>query len=56
MLNLIIVYIIFQIASFKILKIPFTMPEMNKSENYLKNLYHSNLITTIKIGTPEQTL
>ncbi len=55
MLNFIIVYI-FQIVSSKILKIPFSIPEINKSENYLKNLYHSNLITTIKIGTPEQTL
>ena len=54
MLNYIILYI-FQIASFKIIKIPFTIPEKNKSENYLKNLYHSNLLTTINIGTPEQT-
>ncbi len=54
MLNFIIVYI-FQIVSSKILKIPFSIPEINKSENYLKNLFHSNIITTIKIGTPEQT-
>ena len=54
MFNNIILYI-FLFSSFKIIKIPFTIPEKNKSENYLKNLYHSNLLTTINIGTPEQT-